>query len=67
MQFFKFKDLAKSWSVWAASAVTITPVLDVTTPIFNFIPEQYKPFAVTVLGLVTLVARAVKQVKTFGK
>nr|QTZ82757.1 MAG: hypothetical protein [Enquatrovirus sp.] len=67
MQFFKLKDLAKSWSVWAASAVTITPVLDVTTPIFNFIPEQYKPIAITVLGLVTLVTRAIKQVKTFGK
>lgn len=64
MKFFKFKDLAKSWSVWAASAVAITPVVDMSTGLFNFIPEQYKPLAVTALGLITLVARAIKQTKT---
>lgn len=64
MKFFKFKDLLKSWSVWAASAVTITPIVDMTTGVFNFIPDQYKPLAVTALGLVTLVARAIKQTKT---
>lgn len=68
MKFFNIKDLAKSWSVWAASAVTITPVLDMSTGVFNFIPDQYKPLAVTTLGLITLVARAIKQTKTvFGK
>lgn len=66
MKFFKLSDLAKSWSVWAASLVTVTPVIDMSTGLFNFIPEQYKPLAVTALGIVTLVARAVKQVKTFG-
>lgn len=66
MRFFNFKDLLKSWSVWAASAVTITPLVDMSTGVFNFIPEQYKPLAVTALGLITLITRAVKQVKTFG-
>lgn len=64
MKFFNIKDLAKSWSVWAASAVAITPVVDMTTGVFHFIPEEYKPLAVTALGLVTLIARAIKQTNT---
>lgn len=64
MKIFKVKDLAKSWSVWAASAVAITPVVDMNTGLFNFIPEQYKPLAVTALGLLTLVTRAIKQTNT---
>lgn len=68
MQFFRFKDLAKSWSVWATSAVAITPVVDMSTGLFSFIPEQYKPLAITALGLITLITRAIKQTKTtFGK
>ena len=64
MKFFNIKDLAKSWSVWAASAVAITPVIDMNTGIFHFIPEEYKPLAVTALGLITLVLRAIKQTNT---
>lgn len=40
MNFYKVKDLAKSWSVWAASAVAVTPVLDMSTGLFSFIPEN---------------------------
>lgn len=61
MKFFKIKDLLKSWSVWAAGTVAITPMVDMSTGAFSFIPEKYKPLAVTVLGLVTLLARAIKQ------
>lgn len=64
MKFFKLSNLMKSYSVWFASLVTVTPVLNETTPLFDFIPEQYKPLAVTVLGLLTLIARAIKQTKT---
>lgn len=64
MNFFKLSDLAKSWSVWMASLVTVTPIINETTDVFSFIPEQYKPLAVTVLGIATLVARAIKQTKT---
>ena len=64
MNFYKVKDLAKSWSVWAASAVAVTPVLDMSTGLFSFIPEKYKPLAVTALGALTIVLRAIKQVHT---
>lgn len=64
MKFFNVKDLAKSWSIWSASAVAITPVVDMSTGLFSFIPEQYKPLAVTALGLLTIVLRAIKQVNT---
>ena len=36
MNFYKVKDLAKSWSVWAASAVAVTPVVDMTTGFILF-------------------------------
>lgn len=64
MNFYKVKDLAKSWSVWAASAVAVTPVLDMSTGLFSFIPEKYKPLAVTAMGLLTIVLRGIKQVHT---
>lgn len=64
MNFYKVKDLAKSWSVWAASAVAVTPVLDMSTGLFSFIPEKYKPLAVTAMGLLTIGLRAIKQVHT---
>lgn len=64
MNFYKVKDLAKSWSVWAASAVAVTPVIDMSTGLFSFIPEKYKPLAVTAMGLLTIGLRAIKQVNT---
>ena len=64
MNFYKVKDLAKSWSVWAASAVAVTPVIDMSSGVFNFIPEKYKPLAVTAMGLLTIGLRAIKQVNT---
>lgn len=62
MKFFKFKDLIQSWSVWVLGVVTVTPVLNDNTTLFTFIPDEYKPIAITVLGLLGLAVRAVKQV-----
>lgn len=64
MQFFKFKDLAKSWSFQLASLVTVVPVINEASPLFSFIPDQYKPWAITILGAAVMLARAVKQTKT---
>ena len=61
MKFFNAKDLAKSWSVWAASVVTVVPVVNENSEIFNIIPEKYKPYAITILGIIVLITRAIKQ------
>lgn len=62
MKFFNFKDLLKSWSVWGLSLITVTPVLnDQTGIISHLIPDAYQPMAVSVLGAITLIARAIKQ------
>lgn len=64
MEFFKLKDLAKSWSFQLASVVTVAPVLDESFALFRFIPDEHKPWVVTVLGAAIMVARAIKQTKT---
>lgn len=62
MQFFKLKDLAKSWSTWVLGAVTVVPVLDSNLEaVSNFIPAEYKPWFITGLGILGLVVRAIKQ------
>lgn len=64
MQLFKFTDYIKSWSVWVLGLVTVTPVLnDQTGLISTLIPEQYQPLALSILGAVGLIVRAIKQVK----
>ena len=64
MKFFKLKDLAKSWSVWVLGAVTVTPILnDNVTWLADLVPEQYKGYFITALGIVGLIARAVVQPK----
>ena len=64
MKFFKLKDLAKSWSVWVLGAVTVTPILnDNVTWLADLVPEQYKGYFVTALGIIGLIARAVVQPK----
>lgn len=62
MQFFKFKDYIRSWSTWILGAVTVVPVLDKAyEPIFNFLPDSWKPYALSALGVLGLVARSIKQ------
>lgn len=64
MQFFKLKDYFKSWSVWVLGLVTVTPVLnDQTGLISTLIPEQYQPLALSVLGAIGLILRAIKQAR----
>ena len=63
MKFFNLKDYLKSWSVWGLGAITVTPILNDTTGIINaVIPEQYQPVTLSILGAITLVLRAIKQV-----
>lgn len=62
MQFFKIGDYIRSWSTWVLGAVTVTPVLsDQFSVISNLVPEQYRPYVITALGVVGLIARAIKQ------
>lgn len=64
MQFFKFKDYMRSWSTWVLGAVTVTPILnDNVSWITNIISEQYKGYAITALGIIGLVVRAIVQPK----
>lgn len=64
MQFFKLKDLLKSWSFQAASVVTVTPILDESFGLLRFIPDEHKPWLVTIAGAIIMVTRAIKQTKT---
>lgn len=62
MQFFKLKDYLKSWSTWVLGLVTVTPVINDTTGIFNMIiPQDHQSTAVSILGAIGLILRAIKQ------
>ena len=62
MQFFKLKDLWRSWSVWGLSAITALPILAENTEwVSVIVPEKYQPMALSILGAITLIARAIKQ------
>lgn len=62
MQFFKFKDYIRSWSTWVLGAVTVTPVLsEQFSVVNNLVPERYRPYVITALGVIGLVARSIKQ------
>lgn len=62
MQFLKFKDYIRYWSTWVLGAVTVTPVLsDQFNVISNLVPEHLRPYVITGLGVVGLIARAIKQ------
>lgn len=62
MQFFKLKDYLRSWSVWVLGSVTVSPILNDQFGIFNYIvPAEYQPMAISLLGAVGLVVRAIKQ------
>lgn len=62
MQLFKFKDYIRSWSTWVLAGVTVTPVLDANVQaIADFLPENWKPYFITGLGILGLIVRAIKQ------
>lgn len=62
MEFFKFKDAIRSWSNWVFAGITVSPVLNETVqPIANLLPESWKPWFITSLGIVGLVVRQIKQ------
>lgn len=62
MQLFKFKDYIRSWSTWVLAGVTVTPVLNANVQaVADLLPEGWKPYFISVLGLVGLAVRIVKQ------
>ena len=62
MQFYKFKDAIRSWSNWVSAGVVVTPILDANVQaVADLLPENWKPYFVTALGLVGLVVRQIKQ------
>ncbi len=62
MQFYKFKDAIRSWSNWVLAGVVVTPILDANVQaVADLLPENWKPYFVTALGLVGLVVRQIKQ------
>ena len=62
MQLFKFKDYIRSWSTWVLAGVAVTPVLDANVQaVADLLPDNWKAPFITVLGVVGLVVRAIKQ------
>ena len=62
MKFFKFSDLIRSWSVWCLSAITALPILAENTEwVSAIVPKEYQPMVLSILGAITLIARAIKQ------
>lgn len=62
MQLFHWKDLCRSWSVWGLSVITLLPMLaENTSWVSAVVPEKYQPMALSILGAITLLARAIKQ------
>lgn len=62
MKFFNLKEYWSSWSVWVMSAITVTPVLtDNVQSLSSLIPEHYRGWFVTGLGILGLIVRAIKQ------
>lgn len=62
MQFYKFKDAIRSWSNWVFAGVILTPVLDAKVQaVADLLPEQWKPYFITGLGVIGLIVRQIKQ------
>lgn len=62
MEFFKAKDAIRSWSNWVLASITVTPVLNANVQaVADLLPENWKPYFITFLGLVGLVVRQIKQ------
>lgn len=61
-KFFTFEQYIKSWSVWGIALMTVISGLsDHITAIANVLPDNVRHIVLTVLGVVTLIARAIKQ------
>lgn len=62
MELLKFKDYIKSWSTWVLGAVTVVPVLNRNVEVVaNLLPESWKSYFITALGVIGLIVRAIKQ------
>lgn len=62
MEFFKARDMIRSWSNWVLAGITVSPVLNETVqPIADLLPESWKPWFITGLGVVGLIVRQIKQ------
>ena len=62
MKFIKLKDYFRAYSTWVLGAITVTPVLDTKAQLFvDLIPERYKPYVISGLGILGLIVRAIKQ------
>lgn len=67
MEFYKAKDAIRSWSNWVLAGVAVTPILNANVEaVANLLPENWKPYFITLLGVVGLVVRQIKQ-KPAGK
>ena len=67
MKFHSFKKLAQSYSTWVLGAVAVTPVLDTKVEfIHNLLPEQYRAWFIAGLGILGLIARAIRQPELEG-
>lgn len=62
--FFGLREYLKSWSVWVLGLVTVAPVLnDQTGFISAIVPPDKQDLAVSILGAVGLIVRAIRQSK----
>lgn len=62
MKLFHWKDLCRSWSVWGLSAITLLSMLSENTSwVSAVVPAKYQPMIISILGAITLLARAIKQ------
>lgn len=62
MELIKFKDYVRSWSTWVLAGVAVTPVLDANVQmVADLLPEQWKHWFITGLGVVGLIVRKIKQ------
>lgn len=62
MQLYKFKDAIRSWSNWVLASITVTPILNANVEAFtNLLPESWKPYAISALGILGLIVRQIKQ------
>lgn len=63
-RFFSLKDYLKSWSVWVLGLVTVAPVLNDQTGIISaLVPADKQDVAISILGAIGLIARAIRQTK----
>lgn len=67
MQLLESNKYFSAWSTWVLGAVAVTPVLSQNMEIVHsLIPAQYQPYFITVLGIIGLLVRAIKQTSVSG-